>query len=397
MCAQNLMLCTLLATVVLTAAGDTEVGNPSCPGGPIRGHSQLQFNAGVQGMENADGTGEEEDEGSSDHHIAARTVAQGVQVAADMRHGGAGAADSTANSSAGHCHTMCAALDETIRSEGASLVENKVFSVASRSESVAGNVPAAPLKINRIVLVDQDPSITDMYREACAFGDQCIFFPPGDVASCGTSAVCNTPHTISGSCNAGTYTLSKETTGESVIDSVVRVDRQPGADCMTANSCLSGMLETTAYYICAGDHIEFSFKAEGGSDWFEAAVVLYRGEPGKGTIADRKFMRGSILSAYITDDFLISKGGEYYLGFYAATYDRTGGGALGAKMFMQSFVAKGACTACYVKAQDAGGVCEQFCRPTGCPCQMPWSQRCSLRSCVGCPRCVCGEPPPDLD
>jgi hypothetical protein len=82
------------------------------------------------------------------------------------------------------------------------------------------------------------------------------------------------------------------------------------------------------------------YKATGGSDWYEAAIVLYEGIPPANlntNIVDARVVRGSYISDFKTEYFTIPADGTYFLGFFTASYDASGGGALGANMQVLAF------------------------------------------------------------
>lgn len=84
----------------------------------------------------------------------------------------------------------------------------------------------------------------------------------------------------------------------------------------------------------------YKYKSTAGGDWYEAAIVLYEGNPPattSTTIADAIIVRGSKISSYIDDSFTVSSNGNYFLGFFSASYDRTGGTVLGASMNVEMF------------------------------------------------------------
>ena len=108
------------------------------------------------------------------------------------------------------------------------------------------------------------------------------------------------------------------------------------ADCCTANSCLGAYLATNAVIVSKGSRIKFSYKAEKGDDWYEAAIVLFEGIPSNlsgATIIDSILVRGDVIPKMQYGEFTITKSGTYFVGFFAASYDRSGGGALGATWY----------------------------------------------------------------
>jgi hypothetical protein len=82
------------------------------------------------------------------------------------------------------------------------------------------------------------------------------------------------------------------------------------------------------------------YKATGGGDWYEAAIVLYEGTPPatiNTRIVDARVVRGASIAAFKTESFIIPADGTYFLGFFTASYDASGGGALGANMQVIAF------------------------------------------------------------
>ena len=82
------------------------------------------------------------------------------------------------------------------------------------------------------------------------------------------------------------------------------------------------------------------YKATGGGDWYEAAIVLYEGLPPatiNTTIVDARVVRGASIRDFKTESFTIAADGTYFLGFFTASYDASGGGALGANMQVIAF------------------------------------------------------------
>jgi hypothetical protein len=82
------------------------------------------------------------------------------------------------------------------------------------------------------------------------------------------------------------------------------------------------------------------YKATGGGDWYEAAIVLYEGTPPASintNIVDARVVRGASIAAFKTESFTIPADGRYFLGFFTASYDASGGGALGANMQVIAF------------------------------------------------------------
>jgi hypothetical protein len=82
------------------------------------------------------------------------------------------------------------------------------------------------------------------------------------------------------------------------------------------------------------------YRAQGGGDWYEAAIVLYQGTPPATlghTIIDEHVIRGSIIADFKVESFTIPADGTYFVAFYSGSYDRTGGTILGASMQVEGF------------------------------------------------------------
>jgi hypothetical protein len=86
--------------------------------------------------------------------------------------------------------------------------------------------------------------------------------------------------------------------------------------------------------------LPLQYKATGGSDWYEAAIVLYQGSPpatAATTIVDAHVIRGYNIAQYKTQSFTIPADGTYFVGFFLASYDQSGGTILGANMQVTGF------------------------------------------------------------
>ena len=77
------------------------------------------------------------------------------------------------------------------------------------------------------------------------------------------------------------------------------------------------------------------YRAPAGVDWYEAAIILYEGTPPATlthVIADVRVVRGESIANFKTEYFEIDATGNYFVAFFAGSYDRTGGRILGATM-----------------------------------------------------------------
>jgi hypothetical protein len=111
----------------------------------------------------------------------------------------------------------------------------------------------------------------------------------------------------------------------------------------TSSRILTGKPEPRNYGILSSEsitHMSFSYRAQGGGDWYEAAIVLYQGTPPatlEHTIVDVHVIRGSIITDFKMESFTIPADGTYFVAFYSGSYDRTGGAILGASMQVKGF------------------------------------------------------------
>ena len=139
--------------------------------------------------------------------------------------------------------------------------------------------------------------------------------------------------------------------------------------CCGAKTCLGGAVWTQGFPIIQTSEVYFSYTAAYVSDWYEAAIVLYRlSDPlqtvngvavdvplsslKSAVILQAKIVRGD--SASVTGDsnegkFSQTVAGpgfydqdgtipyQYVIAFFVASYDASNGGALGASMAVQDF------------------------------------------------------------
>jgi len=80
-----------------------------------------------------------------------------------------------------------------------------------------------------------------------------------------------------------------------------------------------------------------------GSDWYEYAVTLYNAADD--SVVQTLLYRGESLSAYQFSYLTLPNVGRYYVRFFLASYDRTGGAALGATIYLAplAFSQQGSC------------------------------------------------------
>lgn len=226
-----------------------------------------------------------------------------------------------------------------------------VGAVQLHSQHRVEAAPRAMLKLNRKMPDDAD--VRQMYDDLANAGDDCVHFP---ISSDGCGAqecskgtqhhtTCNwnsVPATVSGT--AAPYTMK--------ANGLVQAS---SSGCITANSCVMGMFETTKYSsLCKGDTIEAIYSAAQGGDWFEVAMGLYEGTPGYNpTFVEKMIYRGSVVSNAVAK-FTIPRSGDFFVRIFGASYDRTGGTVLGATLTLESeFEVVGACSVNGVTQQNA--------------------------------------------
>jgi hypothetical protein len=89
----------------------------------------------------------------------------------------------------------------------------------------------------------------------------------------------------------------------------------------------------------------FSFFAQAGADWYDIAGGLFKerklakdeNEATLGTPDQLFFFRGDMTPGFVGKSMIASTPGQYFVGFWPGSYDRTGGTALGATIKLQAF------------------------------------------------------------
>ena len=111
------------------------------------------------------------------------------------------------------------------------------------------------------------------------------------------------------------------------------------SSCCQANSCVYSLVESKDYAVTAGQQIIIEYFARGGDDWYECALVLFKGSPPATTtkVAGTKIIRGSTIQNTRIETFTIPSDGNYFVGFFTGSYDRSGGTALGASLTIEAF------------------------------------------------------------
>jgi len=211
--------------------------------------------------------------------------------------------------------------------------------------------PRATLKLNRKLADNAD--VRQMYDDLADAGDDCIHFPvSGD--GCGQTQ-CSKGTNHHTTCTWSHQAASVSGTAAPYTISAAGLVQGSSSGCITANSCVMGMFETTKYSaLCKGDSIEAVYSAAQGSDWFEVAMGLYEGTPGYNpTFVEKMIYRGSAVSNAIAK-FTIPRNGDFFVRIFGASYDRTGGTWLGASLTLESeFEVVGSCSVNGVTQQNA--------------------------------------------
>ena len=121
------------------------------------------------------------------------------------------------------------------------------------------------------------------------------------------------------------------------------------AGCCGAKSCAAGVVMTEVFLIFSNESPYFFYKAQGGGDWYEAAIVMYAApnnaegdtislsDLSSYTIVAAKIVRGSTLNDFIQDGFSGSFSGNHFFAFFLASYDFSAGRILGASMEIDAF------------------------------------------------------------
>ena len=154
---------------------------------------------------------------------------------------------------------------------------------------------------------------------------------------CGANGHCNTcPNQAEAHDSCRDYSgesFSKDADGTISTSFSATVNSAPGG-CCQANSCIGAYFESQVASIQGGDRVYFDYQAFAGGDWFEVAIGLY---DDSSNLKQCKVYRGNAMDDYTNDYFDIPGLGNYKLGFFAGSYDRTGGTALGATLRVKTF------------------------------------------------------------
>ena len=141
------------------------------------------------------------------------------------------------------------------------------------------------------------------------------------------------------------------------------------SSCHGGHRCVGAVVTSEVRPAKANEVAEFTYDSDQGQDWYEATAVLYKASNAHvrnldtDKIAGVKAVRGSQISAsqcpnsfshdvcgkasqerytcsadgFITDILSVPESGNYYLAFYAASYDKTGGQQLSSVLKVKSF------------------------------------------------------------
>jgi hypothetical protein len=154
--------------------------------------------------------------------------------------------------------------------------------------------------------------------------------------NCGSDGICKPCVNLAEShdtCSLSPDTFTKGADGTITSKFSASVAGATGG-CCTANSCVGAYFESQPASLTAGDKVYFDYQAFAGDDWFEVGVGLYTDD---GTLKQGKVFRGKAMDSFTNDYFAIPGAGNYKLGFYVGSYDRTGGSALGATLKVKKF------------------------------------------------------------
>ena len=135
------------------------------------------------------------------------------------------------------------------------------------------------------------------------------------------------------------------------FDAIVDKAKFTGAEhgCCSTLSCIGWYFQSSEIPAPAGTKFRFQYKASKEADWFEIVVALYEhvgivdrddkgvAKPKQGKLVKRKVLRGAAMEDFLKDGFETDKAGDYYLAFFAASYDFTAGAVLGSILTVKSF------------------------------------------------------------
>merc|ERR1719491_2466023 len=107
--------------------------------------------------------------------------------------------------------------------------------------------------------------------------------------------------------------------------------------CCSALSCVYGYIDTDSVTVGVnGVRFAFDFGASEDGDWYEVVIALYSTSGDLDMLVDAKVYRGQTLNNAM-DELTFTGSGTYFLRFFAASYDQTGGRVLGSNLRVESF------------------------------------------------------------
>jgi len=157
--------------------------------------------------------------------------------------------------------------------------------------------------------------------------------PDTDCGSDGFCKPCPNQAEAHDSCTLSPDTFSQDADGTITSQFGASVTGSTGG-CCTANSCVAAYFESQTASLTAGQKIYFDYQAFAGGDWFEVGACLYDDSD---NLKQGKFYRGKAMDSFTNDYFDIPAVGNYKLGFFVGSYDRSGGSALGATLKVKTF------------------------------------------------------------
>ena len=206
------------------------------------------------------------------------------------------------------------------------------FSSGTPSPAGGSTCAVAEIPFDKCTLIHEDhATVVDLFNDAARFAP--LTFMP---STCGDPMPQDRTRHHS-TCSSGPYDLATCTHEDGVATIYFEGEVQASiSSCTEGYSCVAGVLESTPIQVsCDSPYVEFEFKAEGGSDWYEAVVGLYLingSRPLDVFLVDSQTYRGDQMTDFVTQRFTGMGEGTYLVRFFGASYDRSGGAALGSSM-----------------------------------------------------------------
>jgi len=119
-------------------------------------------------------------------------------------------------------------------------------------------------------------------------------------------------------------------------------------DCVKHRTCAGPWAQTNHATVQGGHCVRWEYESDGKTDWYEVYIGLY--EHGTNTLLAQTFERGH-KSAWSYAQMEVDTTKDVYLKFYLASYDHSGGLAVGADMKIRNLVHG----PCFTPAQIAAG------------------------------------------